>query len=127
MSKFNESWCELPVGRKVAPVEKSFIRGNKPTAELHCFSPTHPALTDEAVNVLVVEHSKTIEQRIATTSAKKHLLFVLQISQGIKWIHTLVAGKLNVPTGTRPELKKWLSIASRLPELHMAVRTDASP
>ena len=31
------------------------------------------------------------------------------------------------PTSTKPELKTWFPIGSRLPELHMASRTDASP
>ena len=35
------------------------------------------------------------------------------------------SGKLNVSTRTRPELKKWFPIASRLSKLHMSVRTDA--
>ena len=44
----------------------------------------------------IVEHSRTIEQRIAATSAKKrptHLVFVQQISHAIN-------------TGTRPALKE---------------------
>ena len=54
----------------------------------------------QACGEATVEHSKSLEQRMATTSGKKrltHCLFVLQISEAINWIHTLVvASQLNV-------------------------------
>ena len=38
----------------------------------------------------------------------------------------ICSGKLNIFTSTRPELIKWFPIASSLPRLLKAVRTDAS-
>ena len=78
----------------------------------------------------ITEHARSLENRPAAQTAKKrptHLIFVLQIAQAVRWVHTLVTGQLKTENGKELRLRKWFSTSCRQPEQQVAIRSDASP
>ena len=68
-----------------------------------------------------------LSTKVSFKKRPTHLMFVKRISQAVSWTRLLMAGLIRDQDGVPVVMARWFSVAHRLQDLQVCIRTDASP